>query len=474
MSPEEFRLAGHQLVDWIADYRKEIERYPVRAQVDPGDIKNSIPGSPPDQPITAAEVLSMVEEMILPGITHVQHPMHFGWFPSNASLASVLGDFASSGLGSLGISWESCPSLTEVEELVCDWMRQLTGLSTGWHGCIQDTASTSCLTALLAARERTTGISQNHGGLQSELTPLTVYTTDEAHSSVQKSTLLAGFGYDNLNIIPNNPQNRSMSATALARIIKQDIAKGCKPSAIIASSGSTGVTAFDPLDEIAEIAGEHNIWLHVDAAMAGSVLLLPEYRQLMNGVEKADSLCWNPHKWMGTVLDCSLFYVRDLEHLNKVMSTNPSYLRSSADTEVIQLRDRGIPLGRRFRALKLWYHLLIDGADTIRKRLRRDLKNAQWLAQEVQGTPGWHVLAPVTLQTVCIRHEPNGMQGEALDKHTLTWVNAINVSGRAFISPAKLDGHWMVRISIGVESTTCSHVKALWHLVRQEAERALA
>ena len=470
MTPEEFRQAGHELIDWIADYRANLEQRPVRAQVEPGDVKRNFAASPPVAPIAAAQLLRELEQNIVPGLTQVQHPMHYGWFPSNASLASVLGDMASSGLGTLGISWESCPALTEVEEVVCDWMRQLTGLSDAWEGCIQDTASTSCLTSLLLARERASNYAQNHGGLQAQDQALVVYSTAEAHSSVVKAALLAGFGNDNLRLVEMDPTDRSMQASSLAAAIENDIAAGRKPAAVVASIGSTGITAFDPLADIAEITARHNIWLHVDAAMAGSAMLLPECRHLWHGVEAADSISWNPHKWMGTILDCSLLYLRDVQHLVRVMSTNPSYLRSTVDDAVKQFRDWGIPLGRRFRALKLWYHLSIDGIDSIRARLRRDLDNAQWFAEQVAQTEDWQVLAPVKLQTVCIRHQPPGLEGDALDEHTLTWVNAINQSGEAFMSPSQLNDRWMVRVSIGVEATTRAHIEKLWAMIQQRAK----
>ncbi|MGD2172256.1 MAG: pyridoxal-dependent decarboxylase [Gammaproteobacteria bacterium] len=470
MTPEEFRRAGHQLIDWIADYRGSIETRAVRARVEPGDIRGSFASVPPESPAGPGQLLRELEEKIVPGITQVQHPMHYGWFPSNASLASTLGDIASSGLGTLGISWESCPALTELEEVVCDWLRQLTGLSADWRGCIQDTASTSCLTVLLAARERASDFSQNRGGLQGESMPLVVYTTAEAHSSVAKAALLAGFGEDNLRQVETDPQTRGMDPAALAAAVEADLAAGRRPAAVVATSGTTGVVAFDPIDGIAAVARRHKIWLHVDAAMAGSAMLLPECRELWHGADEADSIAWNPHKWMGTILDCSLLYLRDVEHLVRVMSTNPSYLRSTADGEVTQFRDWGIPLGRRFRALKLWYHLGIDGIDAIRARLRRDLDNARWFAAEVEAADDWRVLAPVRLQTVCIRHQPAGLDGEALDRHTLAWVERINRSGEAFMSPSQLDGRWMVRVSIGVEATERAHLEKLWALLRETAD----
>ena len=466
MTPEQFRQAGHQLIDWIADYRSALDQMPVQAQVDPGDIRSKFPELPPTDIAEFSQLLDELEKIILPGITQVQHPMHFGWFPSNASLSSVLGDIASSGLGTLGISWQSCPALTEVEEVMCDWLRQLLGLSEHWQGVIQDTASTACITALLLAREQASDFSQNKSGLQGHEKPLIVYSTEEAHSSIVKSALLAGFGLQNIRIIEVDHYSREMIAHSLKDQIQQDIAEGCLPAAIIACTGSTGVTAFDPIEQIAEIANKHKIWLHVDAAMAGSAMLLPECRHLWQGVEQADSISWNPHKWMGTILDCSLFYIKDPQHLIRVMSTNPSYLSSKVDGDVTQFRDWGIPLGRRFRSLKILFQLRLDGIEAIQQRLRRDLDNAQWFAKQVSQHPDWQLVAPVKLQTVCIRHVPPGLSDSDLDKHTLNWVDEINNTGLAFMSPAKLNDIWMVRVSIGVESTERLHVEKLWQLLQ--------
>ncbi len=471
MSPEEFRLAGHELIDWIADYRQRIPDLPVRAQVQPGEVRRALPDEPPQSIDSFATVLADLERTIVPGVTQVQHPMHFGWFPSNASLASVLGDIACSGMGTLGISWESCPALTELEEVVCDWLRQLTGLSDQWHGTIHDTASTACVVALILARERASQFSKNGPGLQGLPAPLVVYSTAQAHSSIAKAVQVAGLGNDNLRMIAEDPDTRAMLPAALQEAITQDLHNGRTPAAIVCSVGATGTTAMDPVQAIADIANEHGIWLHVDAAMAGSAMLLPECRHLWAGVEQADSIAWNPHKWMGTILDTALFYVKDVEHLERVMSTNPAYLRSTADGEVTQYRDWGIPLGRRFRALKLWFHLRLDGLEAIQTRLRRDLDNARWLQNQVEQTEGWQVVAPVSLQTVCVRHTPrtkNGspLTGDELDRYTLGWVEAINASGAAFLSPSVLDERWMVRVSIGVEGTTREHVEQLWALMR--------
>ncbi|MEM8925423.1 MAG: pyridoxal-dependent decarboxylase [Actinomycetota bacterium] len=470
MDAEEFRRAGHELIDWIADYRTGLAERPVKAVTGPGEVASALPSSPPDGIEGFDVVLDDLERIVVPGMTQVQHPMHFGWFPSNASLSSVLGDIASSGLGGLGISWESCPSLTEVEEVVVDWLRQLTGLSDAWAGTIHDTASTSCLVALLAARERATDHVQARGGLVAAEAPLVVYTTEQAHSSVRKAALLAGFGSDNLRVVAHDPETFAMSCDAFADAMAADVAAGRRPAAVVASIGTTGTTAFDPLAEIVDAAAGRQVWVHVDAAMAGTAMLCPEYRELWDGVEGADSITWNPHKWMGTILDTSLFYVRDVEHLVRVMSTNPSYLRSAVDGEVVQYRDWGIPLGRRFRALKLWFHLRLDGVASIQERVRRDIAGARWLAEAANAHPDWEVVAPVALQTVCLRHRPGtGHGADALDEHTKRWVEAVNDSGRAYLTPSMLDGAWMARVSVGVENTERHHVEALWALMNEQA-----
>ena len=470
MTPEEFRVAGHALIDWLADQRIELPTKRVLPDVAPGDIADRLPSAPPTQPDNGiGPLLAELDRVVVPGMTQVQHPRHFGWFPSNASLSSVLGDLASSGLGGLGISWESNPALTEVEEVVCDWMRQLTGLSSAWHGTIGDSASSASLVALLCARERASNYSARSGGLQAESAPLMVYATAQAHSSVVKATLLAGFGLDNLRTVATDPTTYAMDPQALRQMIVDDVREGRRPAAVVANLGSTGVTAFDPLPELATICEAYGVWLHADAAMAGSAMLLPEQRYLFDGIERADSLSWNPHKWLGTVLDFSLYYVRDIESLVTVMATDPSYLRATATARpATQYRDWGIPLGRRFRALKLLFQLRLDGVEAIQQRLRRDLRNAAWFEAQVRDAPQWHVIAPVTLQTVCIRHEPPGVIGDALDNHTLGWVRRINASGAAFCSPAQLDGRWMVRVSVGVEATEQDDLQFLWDLMREQ------
>jgi aromatic-L-amino-acid/L-tryptophan decarboxylase len=461
MTPDEFRTIGHQVVDWIADYRRNVTDRPVMARTAPGDVRHLLPSTPPEQPEAFDAILDDLDRVILPGITHWQHPHFFGYFPSNGLLASVLGDFVSTGLGVIGLSWQSSPALTELEEVTCDWLRQMVGLSGAWSGVIQDTASTSTLVALMSARERSSNFALDRGGLQAEPRPLVVYASAHAHSSVDKAALLAGFGRDNVRLVPYDDRF-GMNAEVLGELVERDLRSGNIPCAIVATTGTTTTTALDPIAAIAAIARRCGAWLHVDAAMAGSAMILPECRGMWEGIEGADSLVLNAHKWLGVAFDCSVYFVRDPEHLVRVMSTNPSFLQSSADDEVKNLRNWGLPLGRRFRALKLWFLIREQGVAGLQARLRRDLENARWLEREISASPPWKVLAPVPLQTLCVRHEPEGVEGEALDRHTLAWAEQLNRSGSAYVTPAILDGRWMVRISIGAEQTERAHVRALW------------
>ncbi len=472
MNTDEFRRLGHQLIDWIADYRRDVASgaYPVVAPVAPGELRRRLPASPPVEPERLDEALADLTNLILPACTHWQDPRFFAYFPSNSSLAAVLGDMAGTGLAQLGLNWQASPALTELEELTVDWLRQMMGLSELWNGVIQDTASTSTLVALLCARERATNYGAAAGGLQAAKEPLIVYASTQSHSSVEKAALLAGFGRNNLRSVAVDDQYR-MRADALREAIVADRTRGLTPCAVVATVGSTATTSVDPIGDIAQVAREHGVWLHVDAAMAGSAMILPECRPLWHGVEEADSLVVNPHKWLGASFDCSTYYVRDPQHLIRVMSTSPSYLRTASDGEVRNLRDWGIPLGRRFRALKLWFLIREQGVAGLQRRLRRDLGHARWLAERVDEASGWKRVAPVPLQTVCVRHEPPGLAGDALDTHTLAWVRRINESGEAYLTPAVLEGRWMVRVSFGVETTRREHVEALWEQM-QAAVRA--
>ncbi|WP_250625041.1 pyridoxal phosphate-dependent decarboxylase family protein [Pinirhizobacter soli] len=468
MTPNEFREHGHALIDWIATYRETIEERAVSRSIKPGSIRAALPKAPPRQAESVCDIMADFDSILLPGVMHWQHPSFFGFFPSNVELSSVLGDLLSTGLGMVGISWEASPALTELEETCVDWMRQMLGLGPAWRGAIQESASASTLIAIVCARERYYGRTYPLGGGRQPAEPGVVYTSARAHSSVNKTAMIAGFGVEHIRIVPTQPGG-SLDTKILRAMIEEDIARGARPAAIVATTGATADTAMDDIDAVAEVAQEWGVWLHVDAAMGGAAMLLPEYRPGWEGIERADSIVVSPNKWLGAAFDSSLMFVRDHQHLIKVMGTNPSYLRTPTDGQVTQLRDWSIPTGRRFRALKLWFLIREQGVDGLSRRIRRDLANARRLAQLVEAEPEWRVLNNITLQTVCVRHEPPGVSGADLDEHTRAWVQALNESGKAYLTAAQVDGAWMARVSIGVLGTQWHHIEALWADMRSHA-----
>jgi aromatic-L-amino-acid decarboxylase len=470
MDANEFRRHAHALVDWIADYRERMGSLPVMSRSEPGAIRARFPAAPPLEGGKVGEALASLDAAVLPGVTHWNHPAFFAYFPANTSLASVLGDLAAAGLGAQGMSWQTSPAATELEQVVMDWIRQMTGLPATFTGVVQDTASVSTLTALLCARERTSRFSQNGKGLQAGDPPMTVYASEQAHSSIEKAALLAGFGKAHLRLLGTD-RDHALRMDLLERALEEDRAHGLRPCAIVAATGTTGTTALDPVGEMAALAERHGAWLHVDAALAGSAMVVPECRWMWEGIERADSLVFNPHKWMGIGFDFSAFFVRDPEHLVRVMSTNPSYLRTEHDGRVANFRDWGIPLGRRFRALKAWFHIVDEGVAGMQARIRRDLANARWLADEVDRTPGWERVAPVPLQTVCVRHVPQGVADEKLlASHNLAIAMRVNERGRAYVTPSVLKGKQIVRVSVGATATERKDVELVWHELRQAAE----
>jgi aromatic-L-amino-acid decarboxylase len=470
MDHAEFRRLGYQLVDWVADYREGLERLPVMSRAQPGEVRAALPNHPPQQGQRLDQALRTLDRDVLPGITHWNHPSFFAYFPSNTSYASILADIVASGLGVQGMSWQTSPAATEVEEVVMDWLRQMVGLSPAWTGVVHDTASTATLCALLCAREKASGFAQNGPGLQGGAPPLIVYASDQGHSSIEKAALLAGFGKDHLRLIPTD-EAHALRLDLLEAALATDLAAGLRPCALVSCIGTTGTTAVDPLEAMADLAERHGLWLHVDAAMAGTAMVLPECRPHWEGVERADSIVFNPHKWMGVGFDFSAYYVRDPEHLIRVMSTNPSYLRTAQDGEVKNFRDWHIQLGRRFRSLKLWFYLMDVGVEALQARLRRDLQNAQWFMAQVDLTPDWERLAPVPFQTVCIRHVPPALKDDeaALTRHNLEIARGINEGGAAYLTPSLLKGKQILRVSIGSETTERRHVEALWGQLQQEA-----
>ena len=470
MNADEFRRLGHQLIDWVAEYRERIEDRPVMSPARPGEIRSRFPVSPPADGGHLPKALASLESDVLRGITHWNHPAFFAYFPSNTAYASVLADILASGLGVQGMSWQTSPAATEIEEVVMDWLRQMVGLSPAWSGVIHDTASTATLCALLCAREKASGFSQQDAGLQAGAPPLVVYASEQGHSSIEKAALLAGFGRSNLRLIATDAEH-ALDLPQLRRAIETDRAAGRRPAAIVAAIGTTGTTAIDPLAGIAALAEQHDAWLHVDAAMAGTAMVLPECRWMWAGVERADSVVLNPHKWMGVGFDFSAYYVRDPGHLVRVMSTNPSYLRTAQDGAVKNFRDWHIQLGRRFRAIKLWFLLLDIGVDGLRARLRRDLENARWLKEQIDGTAGWERVARVPLQTVCFRHAPLAIADDesALAAHNLEIARRINAGGKAYLTPSTLKGMQIIRASIGSETTERRHVEMLWAALAEAA-----
>jgi aromatic-L-amino-acid decarboxylase len=463
MDAATFRKLGHELVEWVADYRERVERLPVMSPVKPGEIRARFPSEPPRTGGQLAAALKRLDADVVRGITHWNHPSFFAYFPGNTSYASILADLVASGIGAQGMSWQTSPAATEVEEVMMDWLRQMVGLSDAWTGVVHDTASTATLCALLCAREQGSSFSQNRGGLQGLDAPLVVYASSQGHSSIEKAALLAGFGREHLRLIETDDEH-ALRVDRLEAAIAADRAAGRVPCALVASIGTTGTTAIDPLGAMAPVAETHGLWLHVDAALAGSAMVLQECRPLWDGVERADSLVFNPHKWMAVGFDYCAYYARDPQHLIRVMSTNPSYLRTAQDGAVKNYRDWQIPLGRRFRALKCWFQLLDVGVEGIQARIRRDLANAQWLKEQVDAAPDWERLAPVPLQTVCLRHVPEALATDepALARHNLEIARRVNESGAAYLTPAVLKSRQMIRVSIGAEPTERRHVEALW------------
>jgi aromatic-L-amino-acid decarboxylase len=470
MTPEEFRRHGHAVVDWIADYFSRIESFPVLSQVKPGAIRGSLPPSAPAKGESFDAVLADVEKLILPGITHWQSPNFFAYFPCNASGPAILGDLLSSGFGVQGMLWATSPACTELETHVLDWLVPMLGLpekflssSTG-GGVIQDTASSASLCALLAGRERATNYRSNTRGCDGKLV---AYCSTQTHSSVDKAAKIAGLGSANLRAIAVDDKF-SMRVDALAQQIAQDKAAGMAPCFVCATVGTTSSNAIDPVPEIARICSEHGIWLHVDAAMSGTAALCPEFRPIHAGVEHADSYCFNPHKWMFTNFDCDVFYVADRKALIHTLSVLPEYLRNQATESgaVIDYRDWHIPLGRRFRALKLWFVLRHYGIEGLQHHIRDHVALAQEFAGWVREDDRFELVAPVPLNLVCFRLK-------AGDTATQSVMERLNRSGDLYLTHTKLNECFTLRMSIGGTNTQRRHVARAWKRIQAETEAAL-
>jgi aromatic-L-amino-acid/L-tryptophan decarboxylase len=458
MDSDEFRRHAHQLVDWMADYFRDVATLPVTPGVQPGDIRRQIPNGPPEQGEAFERLFQDFSEIVLPGMTHWNHPGWFAYFPGNNSPPSVLAEMLTAAIGAQCMSWATSPAATELEQSMMEWLRQMLDLPAGFTGVIQDTASTATLVALLSARER----AASHQ-------PLTVYASTEAHSSVDKGVKLAGYGLERLRKIEVDG-NYAMRPDQLERAIVADRAAGLTPACVVATVGSTSSTAIDPLSAIAEICQRYGTWLHVDAAYAGTAAIVPELRHHFQGVEHADSLVFNPHKWMLVNFDCSAYFVRDTESLLRTFQVTPEYLRTEQDSRVVNYRDWGIQLGRRFRALKLWFVIRSYGVDALRALVRHHLALARELAGWIQETPGFELMAPVPFGLVCFRYRPSGLPESQVDEVNRRLLARVNASQRVHLTHTQLGGRFVIRLVIGQRKTERDHVVQAWRLIKDAAE----
>ena len=453
----------------MADYLSGVGDLPITPAVRPGDIRRRLPAAPPAEGEPFEDLFGDFRDLILPGMTHWNHPGWFAYFPGNNSPPSILGEMLTAAMGAQCMSWVTSPAATELEQVAMDWLRQMIGLPESFVGVIQDTASTATLVALLSARERATGGLSGNSGMHGG-PGLTVYASREAHSSVDKGVKLAGYGLDHLRRIPGDAAF-ALDPAALERAIQADVAAGLKPACVVASIGTTSSTAVDPVPAIATICRRHGIWLHVDAAYAGAAAIVPELRGHFAGMESADSLVLNPHKWLLTNFDCTAYYVRDRDALLSTFSVTPEYLRTTHDAEVVNYRDWGIQLGRRFRALKLWFVIRSYGVEGLRAVIRRHVALAAELAGWVDLAPDFERMAPVPFGLVCFRYRPAGKSEEELDALNERLLAEINAARRVFLTHTRLGGRYVIRLVIGQRATERRHVVEAWELVREAAGR---
>ena len=467
MTPEGFRKHGYELIDLIADYLEGVGERRVVPDIEPGDVRAMLPEHPPAEPETWEAVIADVERVVVPSITHWQHPSWFAYFPSNTTYPSILGELLSAGLGVQGMSWVTSPACTEIETLMLDWMQELLHLPAGFRstsddggGVIQGSASEAALVAILAARWRATAGSVNATG---DTSRLTAYISVHAHSALEKGLRIAGIGTDNIRVIDDDDEH-AMRGDAFAAAVEADVQGGFVPFFACTTHGTTSSMAFDPTAEIAAVCDRHGIWLHVDAAMSGIAALAPELRWVNDGLDRVDSYATNPHKWMGVNFDCTLFWVTDRASLLGALSILPEFLRSEAaeSGRAIDYRDWQVPLGRRFRALKLWFTIRLDGVDAICERIRRDVALTQELATWVAGDDRFEIAAPHPLNLLCLRVAGDG---GATNDATDALIERINADGTSHVTRTVLDGRSVMRVSIGARTTEREHVEAFWRSV---------
>lgn len=461
MKTDEFKKQGYKVIDWLADYYEHVEEYPVLSQVEPGDIRSKLPEKAPNTGRAHDEILNDMN-ILMPGITHWQSPNFHAFFPCATSGPAILGDLISTGLGVNGMSWATSPACTELETHILDWLVDMMDLPVKFKsnskggGVIQDTASSASLVALLCSREKASNGRTNENGSNGDFI---AYTSSQAHSSIEKAVKIAGIGKNNMRMVDVD-QNFSMDSSHLRQLIEKDISNGLKPIFVCATVGTTSSTAIDPVNEIGKICKEFGIWLHVDAAMAGPAALCKEYRFINDGLNYADSYNFNPHKWMLTSFDCSIFFVADRSQLINTMSILPEYLKNKTSTSesVFDLRDWGIPLGRRFRALKLWHVINYYGVSGLQEFIRTHMENTKILRSWIEMEKDFEIVTPTPLTLICFRHTKGNNFTEKL-------LNTINESGKAYMTHTKLNDQYIIRFSVGQTSTTIDHLKETWNYI---------
>jgi len=470
MTTEEFRKHAHELVDWMAGYMDNIEKYPVKSPVKPGDIFNKLPDDPPVKPESFHSLMKDFEEIIMPGMTHWQNPSFFAYFPANTSPPSILAEMIISTLSAQCMIWETSPAAAELEEKMMNWLRDLIKLPKNFEGVIQDSASTSKLAAILTAREKATGFRINDEGTVNS-PGLRVYCSEQTHSSIEKAVKISGIGRKNLVKIPVR-KDFTMDVQKLREAVENDKKAGFMPCCVIATMGTTGTTAIDPLKPIGRICAENGIWFHVDAAMGGTALILPEYQWMLDGREFIDSFVFNPHKWMFTSFDCSAYFVKNPAYLIKTFEILPEYLKTRTRGSVNDYRDWGVPLGRRFRAMKLWSVIRMYGVEGLQDKVRSHIRMARRLAEMIALENDFQILAPVTINVVCFRFKPAGAGEEEINKLNETLNHKLNDTGKIYLTHTVINGMYTLRMVTGQTNVRMEHVEKAWDLIRKIA-RAL-
>ncbi len=474
MDSKDFEQYGKQLIGWIADYLDHPERYPVLSRVEPGEVKGHLPSAPPALPEDFGETWQDFNDIIMPGITHWNHPAFMAYFGITGSLPGILGELLTAGLNVNGMLWRTSPSATELEEVVMDWLRQMVGLPEAFQGVIMDTASISSMIAVAAAREALNlGIREEGMAGRSDLPRLTMYTSEQSHSSIEKGGIVLGIGQRNIRKIEVDAEFR-MIPDRLAAAIEQDRQAGCVPFFACATVGTTSTTSIDPVPAIAEICAREKVWLHVDGAYGGNAAVVPEMRWVLQGVERADSFVVNPHKWMFTPIDFSAFYTRHVDILKRAFSILPEYLRTAEGGTVTNFMDYGVQLGRRFRALKFWFMVRTFGVDGIAERIREHIRLAHIFEGWVRATPGWEVVAPVPFSTVNFRACPRSVPPEKWNGLNECLLTAVNATGDVFLSHTKLTDRYVLHLAIGNIRTEERHIARAWELLQAECEKLSA